>query len=144
MRAPFQVIVLPYICTDNDVKVLICRRSDNGIWQLVSGGGEGDETPLLAAKRELSEEAALYSEQWQQLDSMCMLPKMHFQGHENWSGNRYVIPEYALAAEVRTEPKLSNEHLEYRWCSINQASDYLEYDSNKIAVWELGQRLIAR
>lgn len=144
MRAPFQVIVLPYICTHNEVKVLICRRSDDGIWQLVSGGGEGDETPLLAAKRELSEEAALYSEQWQQLDSMCMLPKMHFQGHENWSENRYVIPEYALAAEVRTEPKLSNEHLEYRWCSINQASDYLEYDSNKIAVWELGQRLIAR
>ncbi|OOE48439.1 NUDIX pyrophosphatase, partial [Salinivibrio kushneri] len=33
------------------------------------------------------------------------------------------------------------EHTEFRWCGFKEASELLKYDSNKIALWELNQRL---
>ena len=58
---------------------------DNGVWQAISGGGEDGESTLEAAKRELTEETSLMGYDWQQLDSTCMLPKVYYAGHENWT-----------------------------------------------------------
>ncbi|KLV09793.1 NUDIX pyrophosphatase [Photobacterium ganghwense] len=141
MRAPFQVLVLPYQMTDNVPRFLIALRSDNGVWQAISGGGEDSESLVEAAKRELAEETKLVGSNWQQLDSMCMLPKVFYSGHENWAGHQYVIPEYSFSVQVTSEPQLSNEHTEYRWCSYQEANKLLKYDSNRIALWETHERL---
>lgn len=50
MRAPFQVLVFPYQMVNNEPCYLIARRSDNGIWQAISGGGEGNESIREAAE----------------------------------------------------------------------------------------------
>ena len=59
-RAPFQVLVYPYRRVDDGAfEYALLRRSDAGYWQAVAGGGEDDETPLEAARREAYEEAGI-------------------------------------------------------------------------------------
>nr|MBF4327696.1 NUDIX pyrophosphatase [Vibrio anguillarum] len=36
-----------------------------------------------------------------------------------------------------------SEHTEFRWCNATEASELLKYDSNRIALWELSERLKA-
>jgi dATP pyrophosphohydrolase len=141
MRAPFQVLVLPYRKVTSGFEVLICRRSDDGFWQAPSGGGEDQESPLDAAKRELFEETQLTGLNWKMLDAMCMLPRIYYKDHEHWDRHPYVIPEFAYSVLVKGCPVLSSEHTEFKWCSQSEAIEYLKYDSNKIAVWETFQRL---
>jgi dATP pyrophosphohydrolase len=141
MRAPFQVLIFPYQMVDDEFRFLIALRSDHNVWQAISGGGEDDKSPLEAAKRELIEEAKLVGDNWQLLDSMCMLPKVFYAGHENWTNHQYVVPEFAFSVQVTKEPLISSEHTEYRWCSFQEACELLKYDSNKIALWEVNERL---
>ncbi len=141
MRAPFQVIVFPYYFYGGELKVLIGKRFDDGYWQAISGGGENDEKPLLSAKRELKEEAGIEGGEWLVLDSKCMLPKIYYEGFERWGDDIYVIPEYAFATKVGSEVKRSDEHAELRWVNIETANELLKYGSNKIALWELSQRV---
>ena len=51
MRAPFQVLVIPYKIINNEILYGIFLRSDMKVWQTISGGGEDDESPIEAAKR---------------------------------------------------------------------------------------------
>ena len=141
MRAPFQVLVFPYKHKDETVLFLVCLRRDLGFWQPISGGGEDAETSLEAAKRELNEETALVGKNWLQLDSMCTLPKIIFNDHKHWPTQLLVIPEYAFSVEVKGEPMLSSEHSSYCWCDAIEAQKLLKYDSNRIALWELCERL---
>lgn len=46
MRAPYQVLIFPYIKTDDSIQYAIFNRSDYGYWQGIAGGGE-DEKFLL-------------------------------------------------------------------------------------------------
>lgn len=52
MRAPFQVLVIPYKKVKDDVLYAIFLRNDMKVWQFISGGGEDNELPIEAAKRE--------------------------------------------------------------------------------------------
>jgi len=47
---------------DNHPEYLLMRRENFGVWQWVAGGGEDDETPLEAARRELEEETGYVQE----------------------------------------------------------------------------------
>ena len=141
MRAPFQVLIFPYRERDLKIEILIGKRKDNKIWQGIAGGGEGSESPLEAAKRELREETGLYGAHWKKLDAMCTVPKNIFKGHELWKAHKYVIPEYAFMVEATGQEALSAEHSELRWCREETALAKLTFDSNKTAVWELFQRL---
>jgi len=141
MRAPFQVLIFPYKFEMADPIFLIGRRADNGEWQAISGGGENRESLLDAAIRELYEETSLTGIDWIQLDSMCMLPRVFYSDHEKWNTHPYVIPEYAFSVKVSGEPQLSSEHTQFRWCKASEASELLKYDSNRIALWELSERL---
>ena len=104
MRAPFQVLVFPYKPKGEKILFLICLKSDLGFWQPISGGGEGAETSLEAAKRELHEETALVGMNWLQLDPMCTLPKTIFHDHIYWPKRLHVVPEYTFSGEVQGDP----------------------------------------
>ena len=63
MRAPFQILALPYKMVDGVPYYCVFHRADHDQWQFVAGGGEDDETPLDAAKREIFEEIGIRTEQ---------------------------------------------------------------------------------
>ena len=143
MRAPFQVLVIPFRPCPEGMRFGVLRRSDAGYWQFVAGGGEGGETPLEAARREAREEAGIpETSRYIQLDSIAKVPARIFQGHERWGPDVLEIPEHAFGAEVPDGAlRLSGEHTESRWVGCEEAGSLLKWDSNRNALRELDQRL---
>jgi dATP pyrophosphohydrolase len=141
MRAPFQVLVLPFRWKEGKPEYAVLKVVDGGYWQFVAGGGEDQETPLEAARREALEETGLEGDLLQ-LDSLTTIPKYHFLSADSWDEEIYVVPEYTFAIQAGdAEIQLSREHTEYRWVSFQEGSQCLKWDSNRNALWELDQRL---
>ena len=143
-RAPFQVIVFPYLESDNGEKrYAIFRRSDNFQWQGISGGGEANETPLYAARRESFEEAGISKgAEFIRLESISYLPVTQVVQDYIWGEDCLVIPQYSFGVKVSSDKfELSGEHVEYRWLSAVEAAALLKWDSNRNALWELNKRL---
>jgi dATP pyrophosphohydrolase len=146
-RAMFQVLVISYrIDANGQPQYLLLKRSDLDVWQWIAGGGENQETPEQTARREALEEAGIPEDtNLIRLDSMASIPAIHFADHHLWETDVYVIPEYSFGIEVKdTEVCLSGEHSECAWLNYETARNCLEWDSNKIALWELHSRLSAR
>ena len=142
MRAPFQVLVIPFRRTAAGPEFAVLRRSDAGWWQFVAGGGEGAETPDEAAKRETEEEIGVAAGMMTRLDSMATVPKDCFVAADSWGQDIYVIPEYSFAADIGDAVvTLSDEHTHVRWLPYKQARSMLKWDSNRNALWELNERL---
>jgi dATP pyrophosphohydrolase len=143
-RAPFQVLVLPFRRTENDtVEYGILRRSDDAQWQGIAGGGEDDETPLEAARREAAEEAGIPSTApFYRLKMQDFVPVTSFKARDEWPADTYLVPQYFFASDATgLSLALSDEHSEIKWTSYEEASELLRYDSNKNALWELWERL---
>ena len=143
MRAPFQVLVIPFRCTAARVEFAVLKRSDAGYWQFVAGGGEDDETPLKAAQREIKEEIGIdASDRIIRLDSMATVPRTYFAAADSWGGDIFVIPEHCFAVDVGKDVlTVSREHTELRWVGYEEAMSLLEWDSNRNALWEVNERL---
>lgn len=145
-RAPFQVIVFPYRAgkAGNYEYAIFSRRTIRygDIWQAISGGGEDDETPMQAARREAWEEGGIAGEvTFFQLDSMATIPAPQAAGML-WGPEVLVVPEYAFSAAVGGhEIVLSEEHDDFRWVDYKTARELLTFDSNRNALWELDFRL---
>lgn len=140
-RAPFQVLVLPWRRRDGALEVAVFHRADHDLWQFVSGGGEDVETPLEAARREAHEEAGIPpTAPYLQLDSMTTLPACWYEAWSTWPADILVIPEHAFAVEV-SEVARSAEHRDLAWLGVAAAMERLSFDSNRHALWELGERL---
>ncbi|MHC4134225.1 MAG: NUDIX domain-containing protein [Planctomycetota bacterium] len=142
-RAPFQVLVFPYRFTpDRAIEYAVFKRADAGYWQGIAGGGEDQETPLEAARREAREEAGIPSESlFLRLDSLATIPVDQVAGFL-WGDDVLVVPEHCLGVEVENrELSLSREHTEYSWRDYDSALALLKWESNKSALWELDQRL---
>ena len=143
-RAPFNAFTFPYRQTaEGGFEYALLKRSDAGFWHGASGGGEDEESPIQAARRETFEEAGIPPESsFLQLDTIGYIPVAGFRDSHLWGEDVYVIPQYYFA--VLTEIKelvLSREHLEFRWLRYEDAHDLLKYDYDKNALWELNQRL---
>jgi dATP pyrophosphohydrolase len=144
MRAPFQVLVIPFRLTAVGPEFAVLRRSDAGWWQFVAGGGEDTETPEDAAKRETAEELGVAAEVVR-LDSMTTVPKDCFIAADSWGQDVYVVPEYSFAVDVKDSAiTLSDEHTDLQWLTYEHARSVLKWDSNRNALWELNERLSRR
>jgi dATP pyrophosphohydrolase len=143
-RALFNVLVYLYIKTnENGFVYALLRRSDHGFWHGVAGGGEDDETPLEAARRETHEEAGIPIDSlFIQLDTVAPVPVTEFSDSQIWSETIYVIPQYCFGVLVNDRRiLLSHEHTEYRWLKYQEARDLVKFDDNKTALWELDRKL---
>ena len=143
MRAPFQILAIPYRVVEGTPSYCVFHRSDHGQWQFIAGGGEDLETPAEAAVREISEEGGVFGVKVIPLTSMCYIradifPKRHLYG---WPEDVYVLPEYAFGFACVEEIKLSHEHTECVWLSFEDAYAKLQWDSNRTALYELHCRL---
>lgn len=145
MRAPFQILVIPYKIIDATPQFCIYRRADSGEWQFIAGGGEDNETPIEAAKRETFEESGIKSTNWIELKSLSYLPVTVIQEkhRRNWNKDTYVIPEYTFGTEYTEDTTLSTEHTEYIWTTYEEAVKKLKWDSNRTALYELNCVLAA-
>lgn len=146
-RAPFQVLVYAYRKNvDGLIEFALMKRSVEGFWQGVSGGGEDDETIIQAAKRETFEETGITpSIDFLQLNTIESIPITAFTDSHIWGKDVYVIPQYCFGFNATDfEIKISNEHSEYGWFLYEQALHLLKFDGNKTALWELNQRLLGR
>lgn len=143
MRSPFQVLIIPFRQTAAGAEYAVLKRADLGWWQFVSGGGEGDETPIQAAERETAEELGISAQgMLLRLDSMATVPGEAFSASRQWGGDIYVIPEYCFAIDVgRQQVTISSEHTEIRWAPYDEAGKMLRWDGNRNALWELRERL---
>ncbi|HDR6314795.1 NUDIX pyrophosphatase [Bacillus cereus] len=144
MRAPYQVLIFPYIITDDSIQYAIFNRSDYGYWQGIAGGGEDGESLIESAKREAFEEAGILREYpYIQLDSVSSLPVEDVVGGFLWGEDVYVIKEFSFGVKVPTKNiSLSKEHFNYKWLCFEEAVMLLKWDSNKTALWELNKRLL--
>jgi len=145
-RAPFQVLVLPYRRSrDGEIAYAIFRRTDAEYWQGIAGGGEDNESPLEAARREAFEEAGINeSSRFMKLDSVATVPVAGVCGFK-WGPDTLVIPEYCYGVEVECEElTICCEHTSFKWADFETASRELHWDSNRNALWELNHRLTSR
>ncbi|MEK4662972.1 NUDIX pyrophosphatase [Priestia sp. FSL H7-0729] len=145
-RAPFQILVFPYTRSDdsNDYVYAIFRRAKEGYWQGIAGGGEDEEKPLEAAMREANEEAGIsLNSRYMSLKSSSTHSVVDVIGYFMWGPDTFVIPEYCFGVELDVKDiSLSDEHTEYKWVTYEEAREMLKWDSNRVAIWELNQRLI--
>lgn len=143
-RAPFQVLVYPYRRRSNgQIEYALMKRSDEGYWQAIAGGGEDDESPLEAAKRESYEEACIpLTSEFMRLDTVESVRVTEFRDSYLWGDNVYVIPQYCFGVIAQDiQIVTSHEHTEYKWLSYEEAQQVIKFDGNKTALWELDKRL---
>ena len=144
MRARYQVLVIPFRYV-KELEFAIFQRSDDNNWQFIAGGGENNEKPVEAAKREAFEEAGIDSDNnFLKLDTVSSVRKDVFTDHRNQKGF-FVIPEYCFAVKIGSEIiKISSEHKSVRWVNYDEAIKNLKYDNNKTALWELRERIFEK
>lgn len=145
MRAPFQILAIPYKQVNEVALFCVLHRSDIDQWQFIAGGGEDSETPLEAAKREIFEESGIKADNVTQLTSLCYIPTDIFleKKRYNWPSDTFVIPEYSFAFLCDRDITLSHEHTECVWLPYDEACKILKWDSNRTALFELKCRLAA-
>ena len=143
-RAPFQVLVFPFRRSQGRLEYALFFRTDDACWQGIAGGGEDDEMPLAAARREAHEEAGVpATARWIELQTKSSVPVTCFRDSAQWGDELFVITEHCFAVEMPAgDLQLSSEHTTFRWVDYETALDLLKYDSNKTALWELNQRLL--
>ena len=140
-RQPHNVLVIPYIFTEEGMIFVIFKRRRAQIWQWIAGGVEENESFAETAKRECQEEAQIVNfKNFLELDAMCSVRADIFK--QKWPKNVYTVTEHSFAIELANKDIIiSDEHSEYMWVNYDKALELLEYDSNKTALWELIQRL---
>ena len=76
------------------------------------------------------------------LDARGSIPANIFSGTSHWPEDLLVVPEYAFGLRVFNDAvRLSSEHREVAWLAFDDAHRRLTWDSNKVALWELHERL---
>lgn len=143
-RAPFQILVLPFMLREGSPLFALFRRiaSTGGYWQGIAGGGEDDESPLEAAMREANEETGIsIDSSYTALQSRAMIPVEGVCGFL-WGPDTWVIPEHPFAVQMNDAAfSLSGEHCEYGWFAIDEAMRIAKWESNRTALWELEYRI---
>jgi dihydroneopterin triphosphate diphosphatase len=145
-RAPFQVLVIPYrVGGDGRLEFALFRRADLGVWQGIAGGGEEGESPETAARREAWEEAGIpATAPLRRLASIAAIPTSHFAAAARWDPSITEIPEHAFGvAAPGGIVRLSSEHTAVAWSSYQEAIGRCEWESNRAALRELHDLLIA-
>lgn len=143
MRAPFNVLVLPFHRQNGQNWFCVFKREDMKIWQFIAGGGEDKESPLVAAQRESFEEAGISRNfEYKRLETMCYVPANCFSEAAQKEWKKYVIPVYTFYVEVDSlDIKLSDEHTEFKWCAFDEAMKLVHFDLDRTALYELNERI---
>ena len=145
-RQPEQVHVFLYRSTEQGYEYAIFQRADAAFcWQGVCGGVEDEETTAQSARRELLEEAGIAETlPLYPLQSVSYLPLdvVSPDETESWGQDVVIVPMYFFAMPFEGQIVLSDEHVEIRWMPYPEAHELIYYLDQKIALYELNQRLL--
>ena len=110
---------------DGRVLLLKRRAERGGFWQILTGRIEPGESPLQTAAREIHEETG-FSPRLEEVRELNYV-------HSFALGNGFA-QETAFTVTVQGEPRLSDEHDEHRWCTVEEALELLPFAGLKRAV----------
>lgn len=114
MRENVQVYIYSQECR----KVLMLKRTEEkaGYWQPVCGGIEAGETLIEAGLREVYEETGV--KEYKELIRLAN----EYEYNEPKDGVMMRMRDRCLLMiiEKNIEIKLSEEHVEYRWCNLSE------------------------
>lgn len=137
MRQPVSVLVYPAMYDNSRWKYLLLRRVPQpklgfeSFWQGVTGGLEEGETPLQAAARELSEETGFIDIELKYVDYSYSFPIRKEWRHKYALDAKDIVEHVFVAyVDLNQTPRLSKEHDEYQWCSLQEAMSLLKYPEN--------------
>ena len=134
-----QVEVIVFKIVNKEPLFLLLKRNPHrgGFWQPVSGGVEEGEIALDAVKREMLEETGISK-------FSKIIENVHYFEFDTEKYGK--LKEYVFGVQVPagTEPKLSYEHTEMKWCALDAALYLLQFDSNKTAIKKLAEILKLR
>jgi len=117
MRKTREVAIFIY----RGVEFLLARRVPQGVWNVIAGQVEDDESFDAAAARELAEETGLVATpvdlHLSQTYEIRPEERVLYAPDET----TVAIECYAVEAPAGWEPTLNEEHDIYRWCSLDDA-----------------------
>jgi dATP pyrophosphohydrolase len=134
------VDVWPYRVVEGRAEFLLLHRSGRDgapFWQGVSGWIEAGEAPHLTALRELREETGLDAVELYQVDAV-------FDLYAWRRGTVEAIVPFAAQLAVDAEPRLSEEHDEWRWGSLEEAVQLVPYEPQRAALRRISADLLER
>ena len=111
------------------VKVALIRTAAEGRWQLPKGIVDSGETPEQAAIREVREEAGIYCELLEPIDTI----DYWFYGNYDGTRKRYhkKVHFYLMRFLEGNIADHDHEVVEVRWVELNSAEEMLAFKSEK-------------
>lgn len=125
------VTVAKAIVVGPENKILILRRSAADVrrplqWDIPGGHVDPGEYPAEAAARETDEEAGLT------IDSQEIQLFYAMTEAVEWNDNKQGVTWlFFLAKTANAEVKLGHEHDDFRWVSLDEAIDKIEYERQR-------------
>jgi 8-oxo-dGTP pyrophosphatase MutT (NUDIX family) len=134
------VDVWPYRQTGSAAEFLLLHRSGRDgppFWQGVSGWIEDGEAPHLTALRELREETSLEAVELYSVNAV-------FDLYAWRRGTVEAIVPFAARVSAEGQPRLSDEHDEWRWESFAAALELVPYDPQRAALRRISADILDR
>ena len=117
--------------TKNGLEFLLLKRAEKeiypGLWQMVNGKVEGDETAYQAAIREIKEETGL------QPQKLWVVPNVNtFYSHEMNAIS--LLPVFAAKVRGGDEVTICEEHCDHCWYNPEEAKNLLAWEGQRHSV----------
>lgn len=145
MRLPIQILAILYRMNGKTPEFLLFKRipEKGGFWLSISGGYEETDTSLLeTCYREMKEEADINKD-----DIIAASEKLYIHqftetiknkentNYKTLPTDQLTLTTFVFGFELKNgiEPKLIEEHTEYKWCTIDEAMSLLKYEDTKNA-----------
>lgn len=138
LRTTTQVLVYPTRTIDDKIEFLLLKRTEErgGFWQGVTGHTEKGENTINGAKRELLEETSFIPKFIFQTEYSYTI-KIKEEMKNQFPPDATELTEYVFIARIDQDddPTIDpQEHVDWKWCSFEEAMELLIWEENKTAL----------